>query len=207
MQLASIPTSVITANRQVLGSLQQASKLTQAAQASFEQDGIDAVKPSVLERALGHAEDARRGVSELGRTNVLDGTFQRYANHSVRELRDVVSMLERTAPLSKDGVKIFGEKLFDAEVSTRLGAEAGVRSLDRPALRGIERGSSSSDSGSSTSDGGPTWVDGEWIDSLGNPARGGDSWAGPDGERYGWDGSPSGNGGYVGPDGGSYSGI
>ena len=205
MRLSPIPAAVITANQDVHASMAQASKLTQSQQANFEQGGADAVSVAALSRALGHATDAAKGVDGLGSKLLLDGTFQRWTNHAVRELRDAVEMLERPGALSKDGVKILGERLFDAEVATRLGAEAGARSLDRPALRAREQ-ASGGDGSSDAASGGPTWVDGEWLDELGNPARGGDSWAGPDGERYGSDGSPV-DGGWTGPDGDGYSGI
>jgi len=204
MKLSPVPAAVIAANQDVHASLAQASKLTQSVQAGFETRGIRGASVADLSRALGHAEDAVKGVEQLGGTNLLDGTFQRYANHSVRDLRDAVALLERGS-LSKDGAKLFGEKLFDAEVATRLGSEAGERSLARPALQRREQ-ASSGDGSDSNSSGGPTWVDGAWLDELGNPARGGNGWAGPDGERFGSDGSSI-DGGWTGPDGESFSGI
>ena len=52
------------------------------------------------------------------------------------------------------------------------------------------------------------WVDGVWLDGLGNPVRGGSGDSGPDGTGSGWDGmGDRGDGGYVGPDGDGYSGI
>lgn len=206
MQLASIPTSVVSANRAVLGSLKEAAATTSAVQAAVERAGApDEQAATELTRALASARDAAAGVEELGRQNLLDGTFHRYARHSVRHLQDAVDTLG-SQQLSADGLELFTKRLFDAEVATRLGSNAGERSLAEPRLRALER--SSSDSGSAgVGSSGPAWVDGEWIDELGNPARGGDSWAGPDGERYGSDGSPASDGGYVGPDGSSFSGI
>lgn len=207
MQLASIPSSVITANRAVATTLRSAHELTAAAQATVEGGSIDASVRSGLRSALDAAEQARAGAGHLGSSNLLDGTFHRYANHSVRELRDVVAMLDRPGTLGADSVKVFVDRLFDAEVSTRLGAEAGDRSLATPRLTALERESGAGGSDSASS-GGPGWDDGEYLDELGNPARGGgDSWAGPDGERFGPDGSGGDGGSYVGPDGDSFPGI
>lgn len=210
MQLASIPKNVLTANQQVASALRTANDLTARAHANVESTGrAGADVTTDVRSALEAATQARDGVSALGKANLLDGTFQRYSNHAVRDLESAVAMLERSGPLSKDAHAILVDRLFDAEVATRLGAEAGERSLRTPAPRAVERASefgAGTDAGSS----GPAWVDGAWLDELGNPVRGGgDSWTGPDGESYGWDGSPSRGGGdeYVGPDGVGYSGI
>ena len=52
------------------------------------------------------------------------------------------------------------------------------------------------------------WVDGQWLDGLGNPVRGGGD-SGPDGTGSGWDGGDdrSDGGGFTGPDGATYTGI
>lgn len=208
MQLASIPKNVLTVNQQVAGALRTANDLTVKAQSAVEATG--AAGPAVasdLKSALEAATQAREGVAALGKGNLLDGTFQRYSNHAVRDLAAAVGLLDRTGGSSKDGLAILVDRIFDAEVATRLGAEAADRSLRDPSHKAIERASDFS--GGSTGSSGPAWVDGEWLDELGNPVRGGDSWTGPDGESFGWDGSPVRGGGdeYVGPDGVGYSGI
>jgi hypothetical protein len=212
MQLASIPKNVLTANQTVASHLTTAHQLTSKAQGAVESAG--SVGPTVvkdLQSALESATQAREGVNALGKGNLLDGTFQRYSNHAVRHLTSAVAMLDRKGPLSDDGISIFTRTLFDAEVATRLGSAAGERSLANPKPRDLERAKSfGNGGGSSSSSGGPAWVDGQWLDELGNPVRGGgDSWTGPDGVSYGWDGGPSHGGGheYVGPDGVGYSGI
>lgn len=210
MQLTSIPNNVLTANQQVADALRTANDLTVKAQSAVESRA--AITPSVasdVKSALAAATQAQEGVASLGRGNLLDGTFQRYSNHAVRDLSAAVDLLDRSGDLSKDARAILVDRLFDAEVSTRLGAEAGDRSLRNPSARAIERASDFG-GGSSTGSSGPAWVDGAWLDELGNPVRGGgDSWTGPDGASYGWDGSPGRGGGdeYVGPDGVGYSGI
>lgn len=198
------------ANRQVADALRTANDLTVRVQSAVETPG--AIAPDVatdVASALAAATQARDGVASLGRGNLLDGTFQRYSNHAVRDLSAAVALLDRGEPLSRDARAILVDRLFDAEVATRLGAAAGERSLRSPSPKVIERASDFG-GGGSTGASGPAWVDGQWLDELGNPVRGGgDSWTGPDGASYGWDGSPSRGGGdeYVGPDGVGYSGI
>ena len=207
MQLATVPKSVITANQRVAGTLESARSLTQAAQSKVGTGPINSSVRTTISSALEAAEQAQQGAEKLGARNLLEGTFHRYAHHTVRDLAAAVSMLERSTPLTDDGISILSGKLQGAERSARLGSEAADRSLARPARRGDE-GSSSSGSSSDASDDGPVWVDGRYLDGLGNPVRGGDSWAGPDGQRFGSDGSPAYDGGaHTGPDGSSYSGI
>lgn len=208
MQVATIPTKVITANRVVAEHLGTAHELTAAAQTKVEAGTIGAGVRTTLTSALAAAEQARDGAAKLGAKNILDGAFHRYATHSTRHLSDLVAMLERPGPLSKDATAIFTDRLFDAEVSTRLGTQAAARSLSNPIKRtdGSSSGSDAGWSGSPSSE--PSWVDGQELDALGNPVRGGDTWAGPDGERYGSDGSAVDSGGsWSGPDDTGYSGI
>lgn len=208
MQL-SIPSSVLTANQDVFGALQRASVATQAAQARFDDGAGRAGTRELVVSALADAQQAVEGVEALGEGNLLDGTFQRYANHSVRHLQRAADMLSRSGGLSADATSILTKVLFDAEVSTRLGTQAGERSLANPSPKALERATEFA-GGGDTSPGGPVWVDGVWLDDLGNPVRGGGStYTGPDGESYGWDGTPDrgSDGGYVGPDGDSFSGI
>jgi hypothetical protein len=211
MQLSSIAPSVLTANRQVLGSLRTAHELTAKVQDALaaSPSRVESGARADIEAALAAATQAREGVTALGAGNLLDGTFQRYSTHSVRHLEHAAQLLGRSA-LSEDASSILERALFDAEVATRLGTAAGDRSLAKPSPKAIERANdfaSSGDAGSAGS--GPVWVDGEWLDGLGNPVRGGgDTWTGPDGEGYGWDGSPSrGGDSWTGPDGDSFSGI
>lgn len=210
MQLASIPKNVLTANRQVADALRTANDLTAKAQSAVESGGaIPSAVSTDVASALAAATQARDGVASLGQGNLLDGTFRRYSNHAVRDLSAAVALLDRGERLSKDARAILVDRLFDAEVSTRLGAAAGERSLRSPSPKAIERASDFGGAGSIEASG-PAWVDGQWLDELGNPVRGGgDSWTGPDGASYGWDGSPGRGGGdeYVGPDGDGYSGI
>jgi hypothetical protein len=211
MQLASIPQPVLAANQQVASSLTSAHDFTAKAQRAVDGSKVRASVAGDLASALEAATQARDGVDSLGAGNLLDGTFQRYSNHAVRHLEQAARMVSR-GDLSGDSISLLTKQLFDAEVSTRLGSDAGKRSLAKPSSKAIERASSfadSSDSGSS----GPVWVDGQWLDGLGNPIRGGgDSWTGPDGQPFGRDGSPvdggRGSGGsFTGPDGETYSGI
>lgn len=207
MQL-SIPSTVLKANQLVFGSLQRASADTELAQSRVEGKArVPAGTRQLVDSALAHAQQAVAGVEALADGNLLDGTFQRYANHSVRDLQRAADMLARPGTLDGDAMSILTNVLFDAEVSTRLGAQAGERSLAKPSLKAIERATEFSGD-SDTSTGGPVWVDGEWLDGLGNPVRGGSSSpAGPDGIGYGWDGSPDRGDGYTGPDGETYTGI
>jgi hypothetical protein len=213
MQLASIPKNVLVANQQVAGSLATANDLTVKVQAAVgSSTRIPTSVATDLRAALDAATQAREGVEALGGGNLLDDTFQRYSSHAVRDLTAAVEMLDRKGPLSADGLAIFTDRVFDAEVATRLGTAAGERSLAKPSPKALLSAQAFAGSGStgSSSDNGPVWVDGQWLDGLGNPVRGGDSWTGPDGQGYGWDGSPvrgDEGGGYTGPDGETYSGI
>ncbi|MCB0878730.1 MAG: hypothetical protein KDC46_07085 [Thermoleophilia bacterium] len=205
MQLSTIPPAVLTANREVAAALTTAHELTAAVQSSGT-TGTDA--RTGLEAALEAATQARDGVDALGAGNLLDGTFQRYSQHAVRQLSAAVEMLARPGRLSTDGQAIFQQRLFDAEVATRLGSEAGARSLAKPSPKALERATTFADSAAGGGSTGPSWVDGAWLDGLGNPVRGGDSWAGPDGDRYDGSGNPvGGDGSFTGPDGETYSGI
>lgn len=209
MQL-SIPSSVLTANQDVFGALQRASVTTKVAQSRV--DGHDTVRSGARQlvvSALADAQQAVEGVEALGKGNLLDGTFQRYANHSVRHLQRAADMLARPGQLSADAKSILSKVLFDAEVSTRLGTEAGARSLAKPSPKALERATEFSGGGDTSSSSGPVWVDGQWLDGLGNPVRGGGGYTGPDGDSFGWDGAPDrgDGGGYTGPDGETYSGI
>ncbi len=213
MQLASIPKPVLAANQQVAGALASAHELTAKVQADFESTGATgATALKDLSSALEAAWQARDGVKALGKGNLLDGTFQRYSTHSTRHLGAAVGLLERPGPLSKDAAASFAKHLFDAEVSTRLGSAAGERSLAKPSPKAIERATSFASSGSS-GDSGPAWVDGQWLDSLGNPVRGsGDVWTGPDGQSFdsmgnAVDGGRGGGDSFTGPDGETWSGI
>ncbi|MCW2928907.1 MAG: hypothetical protein JWM86_2875 [Thermoleophilia bacterium] len=208
MQLSSLPPQALSANRDVLGSLQRAATDTQAAQQRLQSHtNPPAGTARLLTSALGHAQDAVAGAASLGSTNVLEGTFNRYAGHAVRHLRDAVALLERGSSLGPDARTILADHVFDAEVATRLGSAAGERSLRRPTVHAAEHaGSAHSDE--STSPSSSTVVDGVELDALGNPTRGAaDEWAGPDGQRFVSDGGASDSGGYVGPDGESFSGI
>jgi hypothetical protein len=209
MQLASIPKPVLAANQQVAASLNSAHDFTVKAQRAVDGGKVGASVVSDVTSALEAATQARDGVDALGKGNLLDGTFQRYSNHAVRHLEQAARMVSR-GDLSQDTISLLTKQLFDAEVSTRLGSEAGERSLANPSAKAIERATSFGGSDSASTGSGPVWVDGQWLDGLGNPVRGGgDSWTGPDGESYGWDGSPSRGGGdsFTGPDGETYSGI
>ena len=206
----SIPPAVLTANQSVVGSLKQANVLTRVAQQNLEDSPrMTGGTAKVVTSALESARQALEGIEALGAGNLLDGTFQRYAGHSVRDLEKAAAMLGRSGSLGTDGLAILTKTLFDAEVATRLGTDAGKRSLANPSPRAIERATDFVGGGEG-SNGGPVWVDGEWLDELGNPVRGGGSgYTGPDGDSFGWDGEPV-RGGvdeYVGPDGTGYSGI
>ncbi len=205
MQL-SLPSSVLAANHDVRGALYLAHTNVAAAQSRLEASpSAPAATRRLVSDALEAARQAVDGVEALGAANLLDGTFQRYAVHSVRHLEQAASMLDRPGRLDSDGLAILTKTIFDAEVATRLGTEAGDRSLANPSPKALERATEFG--GGETGDGGPVWVDGAWLDGLGNPVRGGDS--GPDDIGSGWDGAGErgDDGGYTGPDGESYTGI
>lgn len=204
----SLPSSVINANQDVLGSLRRASVDTKFAQLRVDGEAqVPAGTRKLVVSALASAQQAVAGVEALGSGNLLDGTFQRYANHSVRDLQQAVDLLSRPGRLGSDAMSILTKTLFDAEVATRLGTAAGERSLANPSPKALERATGFS-GGGETSDGGPVWVDGQWLDGLGNPVRDGGG-AGPDDIGSGWDGTGdrSDGGGYTGPDGETYTGI
>lgn len=210
MQL-SIPPQVLAANRTVLDSLGRAAANADIAQVRTDgQERVPAGIKSLVDSAFQSAVQALEGVEALGAGNLLDDTFQRYAQHSVRHLGKAAEMLARPGQLSRDAMAILNRTLFDAEVATRLGSEAGERSLATPSPKALIRATEFA-GGDSTSSSGPVWVDGEWLDGLGNPVRGdGTGWTGPDGDGYGWDGTPDRGGSgdtWVGPDGQGYSGI
>ena len=208
MQLAQVPQTVVTANQDVLGSLRAAASNT--ARAQLRVDGADRVPAGtqqLVTSALASAQHAVAGVEALGAANLLDGTFQRYASHSVRHLEQAAQLLGRTSQPSGDALALLTTALFDAEVATRLGTEAGDRSLARPSPKAIERATGFAGAGGGSADG-PVWVDGAWLDSLGNPVRsGGDH--GPDGTGSGWDGAGErgDGGGFTGPDGDTHTGF
>ncbi|MEO6867573.1 MAG: hypothetical protein ABI200_06090, partial [Gaiellales bacterium] len=191
MQLTQIPSQIITANQQVAGAMSTAHGLAAQVKTKVADGKMNGRVASMLAEALDAATQARDGVNALGSKNLLNDTFQRYTNHSVRHLTDAVKWLGDGSNISKDRLSILTKSLFDAEVSTRLGSDAATRSLENPSPKALLNGSRSSDSSDSS---GPSrnnsYVDGVWLDELGNPARGGDTWAGPDGERFDWDGSP-----------------
>ncbi len=208
-----IPSSVLTANQDVLGSMRRASSDATLAKLRFDgAEQIPAGTSKLVDSALSSAQQAVAGVEALGSANLLDGTFQRYALHSVRHLQDAADMLARPGERSKEAMGLLAQTLFDAEVTTRLGTQAGERSLSKPSPKALERAAKFAD-GSDRSGGGPAWVDGQWLDELGNPARGGGSDSGPDGIGSGWDGNDrggddyGGDGGFTGPDGETYTGI
>lgn len=209
MQL-SIPPAVLTANHDVRNALQLAQANTAVAQARLADAAhVPAGTKHLVLDALAAARDAVEGVDALGKANLLDGTFQRYASHSVRHLERAAELVSRPGRLSRDAMSLLADTIFDAEVATRLGTAAGDRSLAAPSPRAIERATEFA-GGGDAGGGGPVWVDGEWLDGLGNPVRGGgDSSTGPDGESFGPDGEPVRGGGdeYVGPDGEGFSGI
>ena len=207
MQLASVPKSVVTANQRVASALQDAHQHAAAAKDSFAKGAAQSTVTSRLTSALDAATDARSGLRELGSKNVLDGTFQRFTTHSVRHLEDAIHVLTRPTGVGADGRTRLERLLADAEGATRLGSAAGERSIARSATRPSV--SSGARTTSSSTEPGTVVVDGQRIDSVGNPVRGdGGSWSGPDGQRFGSDGTPSrGDGGSFGPDGEGFSGI
>lgn len=171
MQL-SIPSSVLDANRLVGGALRDAHANVAAAQDRLDgASRVPAGTKRLVDDALAAARQAADGVEALGAGNLLDGTFQRYATHSVRDLERAASMLARPGQLGRDAMAILVDAIFDAEVATRLGTAAGDRSLAAPSPRAIERATDFA-SDTSAPDGGPVWVDGAWLDGLGNPVGG-----------------------------------
>lgn len=84
--------------------------------------------------------------------------------------------------------------LARAKESVRLALMHATISLDVPRIRHKEldtvRASGATDP--AAIDRGPGWVDGQFLDSLGNPARGGGAhYTGPDGQGFDWSGEPS----------------
>lgn len=209
MQLASIPAAVITANTEVLGALRQASVDTTAAQAKIEgAKSLPAGTQQLIMSALASAQQAVAGVSALGSANLLDGAFQRYSNHSVRHL-EWAAKLVSGGDAKGDALSSLARSLNDAEIATRLGTEAGDRSMARPSHKALERANDFASGNGDSVDRGPVWVDGQWLDGLGNPVRTGND-TGPDGVGSGWDGMGDRGdsaGSFTGPDGVGYSGI
>lgn len=209
MQLASIPKTVLAANQRVATKLADAHEITSSVQERLQAGTVPRDGATELAEALKLATFARDGGAKLGARNLLADSFHRYATHAVRDISQALVLLERPT-LSADGLDLLTSHLFNAEVSTRLGSQAAERSLAAPKLITLDRASSSHTTGDGSSVNTPAWVDGQWLDGLGNPVRGGgDSWTGPDGQSFGPDGSPvSGDGGgFTGPDGATYSGI
>jgi hypothetical protein len=206
MKIAGIPRSIITANTAVVQELATAGKALQGLTPASR--GL----AGKLEAAMAAVSSARAGVAQLGRGSILDGAVGRWALHAERDLQGALQMASRSGRLSADGVEILASQIDDARGSVRMATQAGERSLASPARRDVERATSFASSGADTAGGSPVWVDGEWLDDLGNPVRGngGGTWSGPDGQSFGWDGSPvrSGGGDFIsGPDGATYAGI
>lgn len=206
MQLPSMPAAVLAANTDVLSSLRRAHEGASAAQRRVAREQrVPRGTRRLVDDALASARQAADGVAALGAANLLDASFQRWTRHAVRELEQAAQLLARPGQLSRDGLGILQRTLFDSEVATRLGAEAGTRSLVHPSPKALERATEFVGSAGDR-DGRASWVDGAWLDELGNPVRDGGMWAGPDGDRFGSDGEPV-DGGWTGPDGDGFAGI
>lgn len=209
MQLSSVPASTINANVRVADHLRDAHVAVVRAQNLVERGSPRQDRIAVdLTGALNAATQAADGAASLGARNVLEGTFHRYADHAVRHLEQAVAIASGSGALSADAADILEQRVFDAEVATRLGSDAAARSLTDARLRTSERSAPVDGSGPDRSSG-SSWVDGVELDDLGNPVRGSGDWAGPDGDRFGWDGSPTDDGSTSGasPDGTGYAGI
>ncbi len=207
--MSAIPPTIIQGNQVVVDLMREASVSALAARESMASGDLAAAR-SAVEHALEAATQARDGAQALYRnqSSLLEPTLLRYSTHATRTMDSALRALGRE-DLSADGHAILERRLFDGEVQTRLAAEAGDRSLARPRPHKLPTPPAGSGN-SPTGAGGPAWVDGQWLDALGNPARGsGGAWVGPDGQAFDSMGNPAsrGSGSWTGPDGVSYSGI
>ncbi|MCW2962296.1 MAG: hypothetical protein JWM90_2683 [Thermoleophilia bacterium] len=208
----TIPQPILAANTSVVAALRSAQADASTALARIESSGFDDQVAALTTSASTASLQALTGALELGRGNLLDPTTHRYAQHAVRDLTAAANYSQRAGG-DGDALKLLGEALKRGEISARLGADAGDRSLTDPQPRPANDGSPVGDGSGGSSTGGGTWVDGEWLDDLGNPTRSsGDSWTGHDGQSYGSDGGVTGAPGrggdtWSGPDGTGYSGI
>lgn len=180
-------------------------------QAGKSRPNIGALTRAVTESST-LANSALRGASELtSATNLLPESTHRYAVHAARDLESAARMVQGLDAKSPGSLNLLVDALRKAEVSTRLGGEAGESALKTAHLRKLPEGSPIGDGGNVNH--GPVIIDGQPLDELGNTPRGGGGgvFVGHDGQGYGWDGSPvdrGGNGGgWVGPDGDSFNGI
>lgn len=164
---------------------------------------------------------AAEGVARLASKGVPGAALaQPLAEDAARLTKTAASLLRSPGGTDGGGINQLMHLLEKANDSAQESADilanparaeqaaAAERTTSRSA-GGAGSSGSTSDSVDSSSDRGPYYVDGEWIDGLGNPTRGGDSgWTGPDGQSFGWDGSPDrGSAGDTGPDGTDYDGV
>lgn len=210
MTLVQIPASTVAANTRIVTTMTDASSAAKSALSLFR-SGHRTDAQAQVASALQSVRQARAGLEKLTEhTNLLEGTAHRHATHAERELGFVHDRLSLYAGsrLRPDTRAVIADRLFDAEVSARLGSEAGQRSLRALKMRPTERPTGGDTGWGGASEPTTAWVDGQRLDSLGNPVRGYDGYAGPDGS-YGGDlftGEGRGNGGYTGPDGDGGSG-
>lgn len=198
----------------IVDSLRTAARAADAAMQRLERGGIDTTVTSSAADAAAASRQALDALDTLGRSSSLDAAVRRYATHAVRDASRAVELLASArdgsatghASADEDATSLALEHLSKVEISARLGADFGERSLEQPG------GGSAADSVNETE--GSTWgrttgdVDPSSLDPNGNVPRGSDgTWVGHDGSVYTEDGSAYGSDTTTGPDGESYSGI
>ncbi|MCZ4497365.1 MAG: hypothetical protein JWM25_1950 [Thermoleophilia bacterium] len=213
MRIAPQLRQALDASKPVVNDLLKANDKIESAlkQAGKSRPNVDALVRVVTESST-LANSALRGAGELtSATNLLPDSTHRYAVHAARDLESAARMVQGLDTKSPGSLNLLVDTLRKAEVSTRMGGEAGKTALKNPQLHRLPEGGPIGDGGNVNR--GPIDIDGRQLDELGNTPRGGGDgvFVGHDGQGYGWDGSPVGRGGdgggWVGPDGESFNGI
>lgn len=205
MNISGIPRNILKANTSVVQELRAASQTLKGISASSKNlsQQIDGVLEAV--------SSARIGAANLGPGSVLDGAFGRWAFHAERDLQRAAQLAQGPKRMRADTAALFNSHITAARDDLRFALAAGDRSIKNPSKQVAARVTSFAETSSGSTSQGPVWVDGAWVDDLGNtPRTPGGTWSGPDGQLFGGDGTPVGYGSgnvVYGPDGPTYGGI
>lgn len=129
--------------------------------------------------ALEQLTSAGRGASKLTPgTNLLDAAAHRWTTHAQRDAREAVALFNRGGRVTGDLRGSLMRALQQTHSSTTMAADSAGRSLTAPRVRALPgfSGAAAPEAARPVD----VVMDGQIIDALGNPARGGRPYAGVD---------------------------
>ncbi|MCW2956098.1 MAG: hypothetical protein JWO69_967 [Thermoleophilia bacterium] len=213
MQLTPLTQAAIKSNKAIVTQLDTARTNFASALELMQADepSIIDIRP-LIEDAAASLSAAHQGAKELTReTNGLRQAARNYMRLALQDADHAVKVI-KNFDSGNTSTEFLRAQIKKASLTSNSAFRYASDSVNTGSVKSMPGGGgiSSSTGGAGTS--GPTWVDGQYLNELGEQPRGGGgtSYTGPDGQSFDWNGGSIDRGGsdtFYGPDGVGYSGI